>query len=58
MNDMNKELGTVFDDEFRKRYEAAVQAFPKGQISSNGFIVYDDFVKIQQLINDFLNEAT
>lgn len=55
---MNKELGTVFDDEFRKRYEAAVQAFPKGQVSSNGFIVYDDFVKIQQLINDFLNEAT
>jgi hypothetical protein len=30
MNDMNKELNTVFDDEFRKRYEAAVQAHPKG----------------------------
>ena len=58
MAEMNKELGSVFDEEFKQRYEAVVKDHPKGQVSPNGFIVYEDFVKIQQLINDFLNEAT
>jgi len=58
MAEMNKELGSVFDDEFKQRYEAAVRAHPKGQVSPNGFIGYEDFIKITQLINDYQIEAT
>jgi len=46
MADMNKELENVFDEDFKKRYENAVKAHPKPNVSSNGFMVYEDFVKI------------
>ena len=58
MADMNKELANVFDEEFKQRYESAVRAHPKANVSANGFIVYEDFIKIQQLINDYLNEGS
>ena len=58
MAEMNKELANVFDEDFKKRYESAVMAHPKANVSSNGFIVYEDFVKIQKLIQDYLNEGS
>ncbi len=56
--EMNKDLEAIFDEDFKKRYEAAVTAHPKANVSSNGFITYEDFMKIQQLINNYLNEGS
>lgn len=58
MQDMQKEMQSVFDEEFKVRYEAAVKELGKLAVTPNGFFSFEDFVKIQHLIAKFVHELT
>lgn len=56
--DMQKEMQSIFDEEFKQRYEAAVKEMGTFAVTPNGFFSFEDFVKIQQLISKFVHELT
>jgi len=57
MNEMKKEMDSVYDEEFKARFEAAVKALPKPEISPNNFIGFDSFKEIQSLVMPFVHEV-
>jgi hypothetical protein len=58
INEINKEVDSVIDEEFKQRFEAAANALPKFEVGPDGLLGYDDALLIQFLITDFHIETT